>query len=84
MDCHAAGIGAGPADLSGMGREYDHERVTPRREMLVRSALLDFSGAVAGKRRPLVSGKDGMEAVKVVEAALKSIRDRKSEPGELF
>ncbi len=68
---------AGPADLSGTGRECEHERVTPRKERLVRSALLDFSGAVAGKRKPLVTGEDGIEAVRIVEAALKSIRDRK-------
>ena len=38
---------------------------------------MDFLAAVGGSRRPLVSGEDGVEALRVARAALESIRTKR-------
>ena len=52
-------------------------KIALRREEPLRRELMDFISAINDKKEPLVSGKDGLMAVKIAQAALKSINERK-------
>lgn len=54
------------------GLEFDsHEVALKRQEPLMRE-WLDFVSAIRNRREPLVSGRDGMQAVRIAAAALES------------
>lgn len=65
------------SDLSQIPQEHDHRHITLKKQEPLRNELADFLDAMERKRRPLVGGDDGVEAVRMARAALESIRQRK-------
>jgi len=65
------------ADLSQIPQEHDHRHITLKKQEPLKNELVDFLDAVERKRKPLVGGDDGVEAVRMARAALESIRQRK-------
>ena len=65
------------ADLSQIPQEHDHRHITLKKQEPLKNELLDFLEAIERKRKPLVGGEDGVEAVRMARAALESIRQRK-------
>ena len=43
----------------------------------LKNELIDFLDAIGKKRNPLVTGDDGVEAIRIATAALSSIKERK-------
>ena len=66
-----------PSDLYSLGFHYDTRQVSVQREEPLKRELRDFLAAIAEKREPLVSGDDAIRTLRVVEAAVRSQRDRK-------
>jgi len=58
-------------------QEYDHRHVTLKKQEPLKNEMIDFLDAIEKKRKPLVTGEDGIEAIRIAEAALESIRERK-------
>ncbi|HJQ93366.1 MAG TPA: Gfo/Idh/MocA family oxidoreductase, partial [Candidatus Thermoplasmatota archaeon] len=54
--------------------EYDAREIVLRRQEPLRNELEDFLGAAQRNRAPLVGGKDGLQALRIAEAALESVR----------
>ena len=52
-------------------------RINLRREEPLRRELLDFIDAIENKRTPLVTGYDGLMAVKIAQAALQSMKEKR-------
>ncbi len=52
-------------------------RINLRREEPLRRELVDFIGAVENHNKPLVTGEDGLMAVKIARAAIESLRNKK-------
>ncbi len=52
-------------------------RINLKKEEPLKRELKDFIGAIENKRKPLVTGEDGLMAVKIARAALKSIELKK-------
>jgi UDP-N-acetylglucosamine 3-dehydrogenase len=65
------------SDLSQIPQEHDHRHITLKKQEPLKNELLDFLEAVEKKRKPLMTGEDGVEAVRIARAALESIRTRK-------
>jgi UDP-N-acetylglucosamine 3-dehydrogenase len=65
------------ADLSQIPQEHDHRHITLKKQEPLKNELLDFLDAIEKKRKPLVGGEDGVEAVRMARAALESIKQRK-------
>jgi UDP-N-acetylglucosamine 3-dehydrogenase len=65
------------ADLSQIPQEHDHRHITLKKQEPLKNELLDFLEAIEKKKKPLVTGDDGVEAVKIARAALESIKTRK-------
>ena len=72
-------------DLSNafqMPQEYDIKLVSLKKQEPLRNELRDFLDAVIEKRRPLVTGEDGLRALELALAALESMEQgRKVEIG---
>jgi len=66
-----------PTNLFQIPQEYDHRHVTLKKQEPLKNELKDFLEAIEKQRKPLVNGEDGIEGLRVVGAALESIRDRK-------
>jgi UDP-N-acetylglucosamine 3-dehydrogenase len=66
-----------PSDLYSLGFHYDTRQVSVQREEPLKRELKDFLAAIQEKREPLVSGDDAIRTLRVVEAAVRSQRDRK-------
>ena len=64
------------SDLSQIPQEHDHRHITLKKQEPLKNELLDFLEAIEKKRKPLVTGEDGIEAVRIAQAALESIRTR--------
>lgn len=58
--------------------EYDSREITLRRQEPLRNELTDFLEAAQRRRAPLVTGKDGLQALRIAEAALESARSGRS------
>ncbi|MBM4250180.1 MAG: hypothetical protein FJ149_12315 [Euryarchaeota archaeon] len=58
-------------------QEYEHRHVTLKKQEPLKNELKDFLDAIEKKRKPLVNGEDGIEGLRIVGAALDSIRNRK-------
>ena len=56
---------------------YDTERLRVRMEEPLKREIADFLSAVEKREGPLVSGQDGLEAVRIAKAAERSIREKK-------
>ena len=66
-----------PTNLYQIPQEYEHRHVTLKKQEPLKNELKDFLEAAEKGRRPLANGEDGIEALRIVEAALESIRERK-------
>ena len=66
-----------PTNLYQIPQEYDHRHVTLKKQEPLKNEMVDFLDSIDKKRKPLVTGEDGIEAVRIAEAALESIRERK-------
>ena len=62
------------SDLSHIPQEHDHRHITLKKQEPLKNELLDFLDAIQKKRKPLVTGEDGVEAVRIAQAALESIK----------
>ena len=63
-----------PFNLYQVPFEYDIRHVSLQKKEPLKSELEDFLGAIRQKRKPLVTGRDAMETLRVAEAAVKSHR----------
>lgn len=66
-----------PSDLYRLSFHYDTRQVAVEREEPLKRELQDFLAAVKEKRDPLVTGEDAIETMRVVEAAVRSQREKK-------
>lgn len=66
-----------PFNLYQIPVEHNVQTVHVRKEEPLKRELEDFLGAVAGKRPPLVAGRDALETLRVAEAANESHRKGK-------
>lgn len=57
--------------------EYDIRHVSLKKQEPLRNEHEDFVRAIETNSQPLISGRDGMETLRVCEAALKSIKEGK-------
>jgi len=64
-----------PFNLYQVPLEHHAQRIHVRKEEPLRLELEDFLAAVQGKRKPLVSGGDAVQTLRVVEAAVVSYRE---------
>lgn len=69
--------GAGPADYNP-AVESDVRQFTMRRQEPLRNEIQDFVDAVEKHRAPLVPGSAGLQALRVAEAALASLKTGKA------
>ncbi|MEA3135850.1 MAG: UDP-N-acetylglucosamine 3-dehydrogenase [Thermoplasmata archaeon] len=58
--------------------EYDAREIALRRQEPLRNEIEDFLGAAQHRRTPLVGGKDGLQALRIAEAAMESVRSGRS------
>jgi UDP-N-acetylglucosamine 3-dehydrogenase len=58
--------------------EYDSREMVLKRQEPLRNELQDFLAAAERHRPPLVSGKDGLQALRIAEAALESVKSGRS------
>jgi UDP-N-acetylglucosamine 3-dehydrogenase len=65
------------SDLSQIPQEHDHRHITLKKQEPLKNELLDFLEAIEKRKKPLVTGEDGVEAVRIAQAALESIKTRK-------
>ncbi|UCE87289.1 MAG: Gfo/Idh/MocA family oxidoreductase [Deltaproteobacteria bacterium] len=63
-----------PGDLSHVPLEYDVLETQLRWQEPLKRELLDFLEAVRSGRAPLVTGSDGLEAIRIIEGALEADR----------
>ena len=61
-----------PFNLYQVPFEYDIRQVSLQKKEPLRLELEDFLGAIKGRKKPLVTGRDAMETLRVAEAALQS------------
>ncbi|MFQ6060691.1 MAG: Gfo/Idh/MocA family oxidoreductase [Thermoplasmata archaeon] len=67
-----------PFNLYQVPLEYDIRRVSIQKEEPLKNELNDFLDAIQKKREPLVSGEDGLQTMRVIEAAMESNKSKKS------
>ena len=65
------------SNLYQVPQEHHVRKVSIQKEEPLRNELLDFLDAIARKRSPLVSGRDGVRVLRVAEAAVESISKKK-------
>jgi len=66
-----------PYNLYQIPLEHHTQKIQVRREEPLKRELEDFLNAVKGKRKPLVTGEDALETLRVAEAATESHRKGK-------
>jgi UDP-N-acetylglucosamine 3-dehydrogenase len=66
-----------PTNLYQIPQEYEHRHVSLKKQEPLKNEMVDFLDAIDKKRKPLVTGEDGIEAIRIAEAALESIKERK-------
>jgi UDP-N-acetylglucosamine 3-dehydrogenase len=66
-----------PFNLYQVPFEYDIRQVSLQKKEPLRLELEDFLDAIKKKRKPLATGRDAMETLRVAEAALRSQRQGK-------
>ena len=62
-------------DLYRLPIEFDIRHVGLKKQEPLRNEHEDFVNAIANNVQPLISGRDGMETLRVCQAALKSIKE---------
>ncbi len=65
------------SDLYRLPIEFDIRHVSLKKQEPLKNEHEDFIRAIETKTQPLISGRDGMETLRVCEAALKSIKEGK-------
>jgi len=65
------------SDLYRLPIEFDIRHVSLKKQEPLRNEHEDFLKAVAGECKPLISGRDGTDTLRVCQAALKSIKEGK-------
>jgi UDP-N-acetylglucosamine 3-dehydrogenase len=63
-----------PSDLSQIPLEYDVHETQLRWQEPLKRELVDFLDAIRHGREPLVTGRDGLEAIRIIEAAQQADR----------
>ncbi len=66
-----------PANLYHVPLEYHVNEVRLQRQEPLRLELIDFIEAVRTGRRPLVTGEDALEVLRILDAAVRSCREGK-------
>lgn len=61
-------------DLYNIEIDLNIRKINLKRDEPLRREIMDFIGAIENKREPLVTGYDGLMAVKIAKAALKSMQ----------
>jgi UDP-N-acetylglucosamine 3-dehydrogenase len=64
------------ADLYSVPFEFDIRKVALKKQEPLVNELKDFLDAVTYRRRPLVNGKDGLETLRIANAAIKSYQTK--------
>jgi len=64
-------------DLFKTSFEFDEREVFLKKEEPLKNEITDFLNAVEKNRKPLVTGEDGLTALKIAEAAIKSYKKGK-------
>jgi len=64
-------------DLYRIPIEFDIRHVSLKKQEPLRNEQEDFLSAVSDNRQPLINGRDGMETLRVCQAALRSIKEGK-------
>ena len=54
--------------------EVDHRYIQLYKQEPLKNELKDFINSIENKTKPLVTGNDGVEAIRIAEAAIESIR----------
>ncbi len=62
------------SDMSHIPLEFDIRDISLRKKEPLMNELVDFLEAIRDKREPLVSGEDGLETIKVCQAAIESVK----------
>ncbi len=65
------------SNLFDIPLEHNIRKYSVKRQEPLRRELQDFIDSIKERRKPLVNGEDGLNSMKVAEAALKSLRQRK-------
>lgn len=65
------------SNLFDIPLEHNIRRYSVKRQEPLKRELGDFIEAIKKRQEPLVTGEDGLESMKVAEAALKSLRQKK-------
>ncbi|MGQ9582471.1 MAG: Gfo/Idh/MocA family oxidoreductase [Thermoplasmatota archaeon] len=64
-----------PSNLFQTPQEFDVKHIFLKKREPLRSELLDFLGAIAEGRKPIVTGEDGLRALELAQAALLSLKE---------
>ncbi len=65
------------SNLFDIPLEHNIRKYSVKRQEPLRRELQDFVDSIKDRREPMVNGEDGLKSMKVAEAALKSLRQRK-------
>lgn len=65
------------ADLYHIPQEYAVRRVSLKKQEPLKNELQDFISAIEKKAQPLVTGEEGVEVMRVVEAATRSLKEKR-------
>jgi len=65
------------SNLFDIPLEHNIRRYSVKRQEPLRREMEDFIEAAKDKKEPLVTGEDGLKSIRVAEAALRSLRERK-------
>ena len=57
--------------------EFDVREISLKNEEPLRTEIYDFMNAIKKKRKPLVTGNDGLKALQIALAAEQSYKERK-------
>ena len=68
----------GTLDILETSGEAEHQQITPRKVDIIKTILDDFAGAIKNKRKPLVTGEDGVMALRVAQAAVENMEINKT------
>ena len=58
--------------------ETEYQQIVPWKVDVIQSVLNDFAGAIKNKRKPLVTGEDGIVALRVAHAAVENMEINKT------
>ena len=68
----------GTVDVLETSMETEHQQIVPRKVDIIQTVLNDFVGAIKNTRKPLVSGEDGIVALRVAHAAVENMEINKT------